>query len=57
MIFAKKLDPDTQNVGPDLKSKFIDTQIVISKYLDVSNGFLQMLKDYKDIKSTQLAKS
>ena len=44
MIFAKKMDPDTQNVGPDLKSNFIDTQIVISKYLDVSNVFFANVK-------------
>ena len=48
MTFANNLDPDEapQNVGPHLRSKLFDTQIIMSaKSLDENNYILHILKD------------
>ena len=51
MTFANNLDPDEapQNVGPHLRSKLFDTQIIYQlTKLHRNNEFLQILKEMKN---------
>jgi len=48
MTFANNLDPDEapQNVGPHLRSKLFDTQIVSAKCWMKTVKFLQIFKEF-----------